>query len=155
MEAGMRVLVLLFLAGAAVAQAPTPNAAPPGFRGKPVGTLKQVMRGILLPNSDAIFNVSQTPPKNDEQWAAIENSAIAIAEAASLINMPGRLRSDGKPVPMRRADWIKYSQGLVAAATASYKAIQSKNTDMIDMANDGLTEACDACHRVYRDVPQK
>jgi hypothetical protein len=29
--------------------------------------------------------------------------------------MPGRVRSNGQPVPVQKADWIKYAQGLLAA----------------------------------------
>jgi cytochrome c556 len=140
----MRLLIVLFLAGAAIAQAPA-------FRPKPIGNLKQVMRGILLPNSDAIFGVAQTAPKNDKEWADVENSAIAIAEAAALIAMPGRLRENGQAVPVQRPDWIKYTQELAESARASYKAAQSKSQDAVSMSTDRLSEACDSCHMVYRD----
>src|SRR5712672_2774119 len=74
--AQMRVLSvgfgLLFLTAVAVAQAPPPKApakapaakaaAPSSSSSKPVGTLAQVMRGILFPNSNLIFDVQQTDP---------------------------------------------------------------------------------------------
>jgi hypothetical protein len=55
----MRLLVLFLLAGAAVAQAP--------FY-KPFAILPDLTAGILLAHSDAIFNVPQHAPKNDEEW---------------------------------------------------------------------------------------
>ena len=95
--------------------------------------------------------MAQTAPKDDKGWAAIENSAIAIAEAAALITMPGRLRDNGQPVPVERADWIKFSQELADAGQASYKAAHSKNQEAVSMSTDRLSEACDSCHGVYRD----
>ena len=142
----MRMLLVFFLAGVAIAQAPA-------YKPKPIGTLKQVMRGILLPNSDAIFAVAQKAPKDDKEWAATENSAIAIAEAAALITMPGRLRDNGQPVPVARPDWVKFSQELADAAQASYKAARAKNQEAVNMSTDRLSEACDSCHGVYRDRP--
>ena len=140
----MRTILAFFVAGVAIAQAPA-------FKPKPMGNLTQVMRGILLPNSDAIFAVAQTAPKDDKEWTAIENSAIAIAESAALITMPGRLRENGQPVPVLRPDWIKFSQELADAAQASYQAARTKNQETVSMSTDRLSEACDSCHSVYRD----
>jgi hypothetical protein len=140
----MRFGFILLLCGAAIAQAPV-------YKPAPIGTLKQVMRGVILPNSDIVFSVAQTPPKNDKEWAVVQDSAIAISEAAALISMPGRLLSNGQKVPLERADWIKFTKELVDAGVASYKAAQSKNQDVVTVSLDRLSNACDSCHEVYRD----
>ena len=120
----MRSTILLFFAVAAIAQAPS-------FKPKPVGNLQQVMRSIPLPNSDIIFAVQGKAPTDDKGWQAVENAAIAISETATLITMPGRVRSNGQPVPVQRADWMKYAQALVPAGEACYNAAQSKNQDAV------------------------
>jgi hypothetical protein len=135
---------ILLLCGAAIAQAPA-------YKPVPIGTLKQVMRGVVLPNSDILFSVAQMPPKNDKEWAVVQDSAIAISEAAALISMPGRLLSNGEKVPLERVDFIKFTQELVEAGRASYKAAQSKNQDVVTVSLDRLSNACDSCHEVYRD----
>jgi cytochrome c556 len=140
----MRPTILLLFAVAAIAQAPS-------FKPKPVGNLKQVMRSIPLPNSDIIFAVQGKAPADDKGWQAVENAAIAISETATLITMTGRVRSNGQPVPVQRADWMKYAQALVPAGEACYKAAQSKNQDAVSNCTDQLSEACDNCHKVYRD----
>lgn len=140
----MRFGIILLLSVAATAQAPI-------YKPAPIGTLKQVMRGIVLPNSDILFSVAQTPPKNDKEWAVVQDSAIAISEAAALISMPGRLLSNGQKVPLDHADWGKFTQELVDAGKASYKAAQSKNQDVVTLSLDRLSNACDSCHEVYRD----
>ena len=140
----MRSIVLLFFAAAAIAQAPS-------FKPKPVGNLKQVMRSVPYPNSDIIFGVQSKAPKDEKEWQTVENAALAISETSNLITMPARVRSNGQPVPVQRADWIKYSQGLVAAGQACYKAAQSKSQDAVSNCTDQLSESCDNCHKVYRD----
>jgi hypothetical protein len=123
------------------------------------------MRGILFPNSNIIFDAQNTDPaekakKTEAQygnvyggWMEVENASIAIAEAANLLTIPGRLCMNGKPVPLDQPDWPGFVQGLRTAAQASYKAAQSKNMDNIVEASGTLTEACAACHDKYREKP--
>jgi hypothetical protein len=147
-------------------QSPARHAAPVAPQAS--GTLLQVMRGILFPNSNVIFAVQSQDPtaiKRDADpssstnpftgsyggWEAVENSSIALAEAANLLTIPGRVCSSGHPVPVRNADWPKFVQGLREAAMISYKAAQAKSQDGIVDASDKLTTACANCHDVYRE----
>ena len=143
----MRALAVLLLAGTVIAQAP--------YKSKPYGNLKQVMRSVALPNSDIIFAVQSKPPKSDVEWQAVENAAIAIEETTTLILEPGRLRSNGRPVPVQAADYVKYAQALAPAGGKCLKAAQMKDLSAVGDCTDLLSEACDNCHKVYRDVPQK
>jgi hypothetical protein len=125
--------------------------------------LALLMRGILFPNSNIIFDAQNNDPATKKEegqfsavyggWQAVENAALALAESANLLMIPGRVCSNGKPVPMTRADWPKFVQLLRDASQASYKAAQSKNMDNIVDAAGALTEACSACHDVYREKP--
>jgi cytochrome c556 len=144
----MRALMVLLLAGGAIAQTPRPSK-PDGP--KLYGNLKQVMRSQALPNSDIIFAVQSKPPKNDTEWQAVENAAIGIEETASVILAPGRLRSNGQPVPVQAADYIRYAQALAPAGGSCLKAAQAKNLAALGDCTDALSEACDNCHKVYRD----
>ena len=142
-------------------------AAPPRTQ-QVHGTLLQVMRGILFPNSNVLFSAQTVDPasvKKDADptasvnplagqyggWEAIENSGIAMAEAANLLTIPGRVCGNGKPVPVQNADWQRFVQGLRDAGMATYKAGQSKNMDMVIEAADTVTTACMNCHEVYRE----
>jgi cytochrome c556 len=139
---------MLLLAGVAVAQAPS-------YTSKPYGNLQQVMRSVALPDSDIIFAVQEKAPKNDMEWQAVENAAIGIEETANLIMIPGRVRSNGQPVPVQAADYAKYAAALVPAGKDCLKAAQRKSQDAVSNCTDGLSQACDNCHKVYRDRPQK
>jgi cytochrome c553 len=126
------------------------------------------MRAVLFVNSNVIFAAQDTDPatvKPDAEssmstnpltglyggWQAIENSSLALAEAANLLVLPGRLCENGKPVPAANADWARFVEGLRAAGLASYKAARTRNQDAILEAADGVVTACANCHDVYRD----
>jgi hypothetical protein len=130
------------------------------------------MRGILFPNSNVVFfaqgNDPAAVPKDADGttsvnplagvyggWEAIENSSIALAEAANLLTIPGRMCANGKPVPVQSADWQRFVQGLRDAGMASYKAAQSKDMDKMLDAADTLTNACSECHDVYREKSEQ
>jgi Cytochrome C' len=134
------------------------------------GNLRQVMRGILFPNSNVIFaaqskNPSDIKPAADPTtatdplasvyggWNAVENSAIALAEAANLLTIPGRVCSNGRRAPVQNADWQKFVQELRDAGMAAYKAAQAKDTDKITDAAGDVTTACSDCHDKYREKP--
>jgi len=139
----VRALAVLLLAGTAIAQ------------GQSQQNLKQLMRSALLPNSNIIFAVQSKPPKSEKEWQIVENAAVNIGDAANLILLPGRLRSNGQPVPVQAADYIKYAQALVPAGGKCLKAAQMKNLDAVGDCTDLLSESCDNCHKVYRDQPRK
>src|SRR5215469_14079785 len=141
------------LAGFSYAQSPASaqNAAP-APKMEVHATLAQLMRGILYPAA----NPSMSPDLLSStygQWQAVENSALAIAETANLLTLPGRKCSNGLDVPVRNGDWAKFVQELRAAGLAAYKAAQSKNQDEIVTAADPLTTACSNCHEKFREKP--
>jgi cytochrome c556 len=155
------------------ARSATPVAAKSGAAAgvpKTQATLAQLMKGILFPNSNVIFfaqgeDPAKVPPAKDPaaatdpladtygKWEAVENSALAIAESANLLTIPGRKCSNGLAVPIGNADWPKLVQGLRDAGMAAYKAAQSKNMDKILDAADVMTTACSNCHDKYREKP--
>ncbi len=139
----------------------------PGTPPKVQANMLQLMRGILYPSSNVIFaarsDLSKLTPAADPSvspdpltstyggWPAVENAALALVEAANLIVLPGRMCSNGRPAPVQRADWVKYTQGLREAGMAAYKAAQSKSQDAIVDVSGTVSDACSACHDVYRE----
>ena len=127
----MRHLVVLFFAGAAVAQAPSSY--------KPFGVLADLMAGILLPNSETIFNVTRHAPKSDMEWTNVQTSAVILAEVGNLLLLSGRKRETGGLVPVQSAEWRKHVRALVESAQGAFKAAQTKNADAV----------FDACEPLY------
>jgi hypothetical protein len=135
-----------------------------------VGDLNQVMRGILFPSSNILFDVQTQDPGARKSvnaddtspltvrygnvygpWVVVETAAIALAESAPLLMTPGRRCENGKPVPIDRVDWQKYVQGLVEAGRAAYKAAQTKNQETVSEVTTMVAESCANCHRAFRD----
>ena len=159
-----------------VIAAPNPSArlaasSAPSFPA--TGTLNQVMRGILFPSSNVLFDVQTRDPgaapnggvaRADaattsnrygdvySPWQVVDAAAISIAESGPLLMQPGRRCENGKPVPVDRDDWKRYVQGVVDAGRAAYRASQLRSQDAVSEATNGISDACANCHRVYRDV---
>jgi hypothetical protein len=134
------------------------------------GDMLQLMRGVLYPASNVIFTVQTEDPavikpadkpstSSDPLtsayggWTAVENSGIALAEAANLLIIPGRRCGNGRLAPIQNADWQLWVQELRDAGMAAYKAAQTKNQDAILEAAGVVAESCAHCHQKYRQVP--
>jgi hypothetical protein len=138
------------------------------------GTLLQLMRGIFFPAANMIFNVQahnpgqkKLPPKVSSggagfdwvKWGAslysgwddVDYAAVSLAEVTPLLLTPGRLCQNGKPVPVERPDWVKYTIGMLQAARKTYEAARARNQGAVSDSTNELSDACLACHRVYRD----
>jgi hypothetical protein len=130
--------------------------------------LAQLMKGIVYPSANVFFaaqiddpaaippdpkpSVSPNPLTSTfGKWQAVENSALALAESARLLDTPGRKCSNGANVPVKNPDWEKFVTELRDAGLVAYKAAQSKNQDNVLSAADVVTTACSHCHARYRD----
>jgi len=152
------VSVVLFIAGIGFIlaagrmrqTAPSVAAAPVVVR--PIASIKQIMNAIVGPGANAVFNAVSTTvtqkgieevfPRNDEEWAALGNSAAALAEAGNLMMVDGRAVDNG--------DWIKMSQALIDAGMQALKAVDAKSTEAVLVAGEKVNESCDNCHQRYQ-----
>jgi hypothetical protein len=128
--------VPLLFAGAAMAQAPT-------FQ--PVGTVRQVMLGIVKPTSDVVFKFQFDPPKNAEEWAALQNNALNLAEAGNLLLLPGRAKDKG--------EWTKNAKALVETGSQAFKAANAKDSKALEEIGNKIDDTCEACHAIYLPKP--
>ena len=173
----MRVLTVLsaivIVVGLTGCAAAPEEAAGTGFTPMPHATLAQLMRGIPFPNSNTIFDTQDLDPANADGagagpgagataaygdlyggWQGVENAALAIAETATLIMIPGRLCENGLPAPVGNADFLMFAEGLRDAGLEAYRVAQTKDIDAIIDVGGTLSDACAFCHEVYRDKPE-
>ena len=154
------VLLLAACASASTAGLPDPE---------PMGSLAQVMRGILFPNSNILFDVQSVDPANPPPaaagggatanfsgiysgWQMVENAAIALGEAANLIVIPGRRCENGRDVPLSEPNWAQFTQQLKDAADVALVAARARDQAAASDATNDIAEACYVCHEVYRDL---
>jgi cytochrome c556 len=168
------LLLSIGIVGCQQAQEPAPAteqaAAMPSPQ--PYGTLAEVMRGIPFPNSNIIFDTQDKDPAAPVKpadttggassayagvyagWQAVEQASVALSETANLIMIPGRMCENGLPAPLDREDYRKFAQGLADAGKAAYQAAKSKNQDKMIEVSGTVSDACAACHEIYRDKPE-
>jgi len=134
-------------------QEPAPQSAasssppPPSDSFKPVATVKQVMLGITIPASNAVFAVAGEAPKDDAGWQAVEASALAVAESGNLLLM--------KPRAVDDQEWKQYALALVDAGAKAAEAARAKDADRTSIAGDDLYNTCEQCHAKYMPKSQQ
>ncbi len=127
---------ILVMAAASSAQAPAFQA---------VGTVHQIMVGMVAPASDVIFAVPNHPPQSDKDWAAVQSSALTLAEVGNLLIIPGRAKDTG--------DWTKYAKALTDAGSAAFKAANAKDAKALEDIGDKIDDTCETCHAKYLPKP--
>ncbi|MEO8256006.1 MAG: cytochrome c [Acidobacteriota bacterium] len=170
-DAALKSVAIPAPAGAAGAPA---SAASSAVSFPPVGNMAQLMRGMLFPTSNLIFNVQKQDPAAPRPayqsnavgfswadwgagiypgWEMVDYAAVTIAESAPLMLTPGRRCENGRLVPVNDPDWIKFSLELAEAGKAALKAAQTRKQDVVSEATDVIATSCSHCHEAYRDKP--
>jgi hypothetical protein len=145
--------------------------APPTTAGQEVhANLNQLMRGVLYPAANVVFSaqadnpadVKPTPGQDPSMatdplkstfggWLAVENAALALAESANLLSIPGRSCANGTPVPTKDPAWAMFVQEVRDVSMTAYKAAQAKDQEKLIDLSETLSRACAGCHRKWRD----
>ena len=147
-----------------MAQTPS-DAAPPVH-----ADLNQLMRGVLYPAANVVFSAQADNPGDVKfvpghdpnmstdpltstfgGWQAVENAALALAESATLLSIPGRRCSNSVPVPTKDPAWVAFVQEVRDASMKAYTAAQSKDQDTMIATAEPLSASCAGCHRKFRD----
>lgn len=153
------------------AAAPPAVAADAGSLPPPEGNLAELMRAIAFPNANIIFNLQIRNPSDEPAleiaqpfdyrqwgstiypgWRAVDQAAIALTETAALLLTPGRKCQNGRFVPVDRDDWKQAVADMVAVGQRAHQASTARDFDAFIDIGEQLNEACDSCHRAYRDT---
>ena len=132
--------------------------------------LNQLMRGVLYPAANVVFfaqadnpgDVKPVPGHDPSMatdpltstfggWLATENAALALAESANLLLIPGRLCSNGTPAPVTDPAWATFVRSLRDAGMKAYAAAQAKDQDKMIAISETVSASCSGCHRKWRD----
>jgi hypothetical protein len=179
--AGFGLLVGGVLTSACSSSKPTP--APPRAPElwgelKPVVSVKELMRDMIDPIADNIFDavgtvtsgnrVVETAPKTDEDWEKIQIGAVTLAEGAYLLKIPRPFAPPGDQNNSTGPDAPELSPAQIKAKleadpaewNARIEALRNVGLQVIDIvkrkdvkelwdASDNLDEACENCHKSY------
>ena len=144
----------------------------------PVGTVREIMKAMVDPNAQIVWGAVgvvhekhatvEHEPRTEEEWTAVENGAMALAEVANLLKMPGRLIARPEeantmrwpeatltPVQIEeriagtRGQWDKSLDALQAAAMKAFAAARAHNKDAVFNVGEEIDNACESCHIVY------
>jgi hypothetical protein len=167
------VTTTLLLITACKSQPPAPPPAPAFDTGR---TVKEVMKAMVEPAADTLWNSVATnvtttgtdvkAPQNDKDWLNVRREAIVLIEAMNLVTMPGRhmapagTKSDNpgselEPeqiealVTQDREAFTKFAFTLQDTAVAALKAIDAKDTEALSSAGGDIDMACESCHTKY------
>jgi len=132
-------------------------------------TLNQLMQGVVYPAANVLFSPQfedpgalERPPSQDPAmatdplvsvfggWQAIENAALALAESANLLLVPGRVCSNDASAPITDPAWSMFVEELRDAGLQAYAAAQAKDRDKMIELSEAVNDACVHCHRKWR-----
>src|SRR5258708_2014182 len=124
-------------------QPPSPSAtARQEIRMQPASTMSELMVKIIYPASDAIFYITTREPKTEAEWGELQGKALAVAESANLLMMPGRARDQDR--------WMADAKLMLDAGRAAFRAARTKDVAAVEAVNDHLYTSCTSCHQHYR-----
>jgi cytochrome c5 len=99
------------------------------------------MMGIIEPSSGVVFGSAGDTPQKPEQWIAVENGALMLAESANLLMIGGRARNE--------VAWTQWATALRDTSETAMKAARAKDAAAIETASDEIYQACRGCHKIY------
>ena len=141
----MRIIAGVLLLAVAVPPSPSASAgqvSPPSAPMQPASTMSELMIKIIYPASDAIFYITTREPKTAVEWEEVQAKALAVAESANLLMMPGRARDQDR--------WMQDARLMLDAGRAAFRAAKAKDVAALDALNDQLYTSCTSCHQHYR-----
>lgn len=151
---GMRSVLALVVLGCALSACRAQSPAAPPFR--PVASTKQLMQAIVDPSADVVWGAvgtimtlkgtTELAPSTDDEWATVQNSAIALAESGNLLMMPSRAGGND--------EWIRLSQQLVDLSAKTSKAAEARNSAAVFDLGAEIYDVCTNCHRQFNLAQQ-
>lgn len=145
---------------------------------KPVVSVKELMRDMIDPASDYVFDavgtvitknrVVERVPKTEEDWDRIRIGAVMLAEGAYLLKIPRPFAPPGDENNSTGPDPEELSPAQIEAKlekdkvlwNAKIEALRNVGLEVLDIvrrkdanelwdASDNLDQACESCHLEY------
>jgi len=176
--AGLAGLLVVAACSSPKAPAASPAASVLWGDMKPVVSVKELMRDLLDPASDFIFDAVKIEttkkgtvervPKTDEDWDRIRIGAVTIAEGVYLLKIPRPFTPPGdennstgpeatelSPAQIKaklEADPVLWNAKIEALRNVGLEVLEivkTRNTQELWDAGFNLDQACESCHLQY------
>ena len=139
-------------------------------------SIQDVMLAMIDKQADTLWNsvativsregIEERQPRTDEEWLAVRNAAVTIAEASNLLRMPGRqvarpgFKSQNPGIELEPAEiakiiqdnpeqWAKQTAALHDIAAEMIKVIDARNVQGLVDTGEKLDMVCENCHVLY------
>ena len=131
---GLLSIALLLLSGTIMAQGPAGEY-------RPVGTMSDLMLSMIYPAmNDILLHVHRDGPANEDEWTAVQRSAVMLAESGNLLAMRNR----------NSTEWVGAATALVDVGAAAYSAAEARDRDALAALSSQLDASCVNCHTQFR-----
>jgi hypothetical protein len=117
----------------------------------PVASVQELMLSVVEPAAETYWDAvgwvidadgtQEIRPASDEEWEAVRNAAVQVAESGNLLMMEGRAVDDGA--------WIALSQAMTRVSERALEAALARDEAAVFAVGGELYEACTACHASY------
>jgi hypothetical protein len=143
-------------------------------------TIVEIMDSMVMPSAQLVWDAvaydvtaageTITGPKTDEDWQKLRWSAVALAETANNlavpgrhVNKPGAVAGEGELAPEKiqalieanRGAWIGHTHVLYEAAMQAVRAVDAKDPAQVSDAGGTIDTACESCHLQFWYPDQK
>lgn len=135
----------------------------------PEATIAEIMNSMVAPFTQTVWDAvvygdTIEGPDTDEGWQAVRAAAVALAESANVLMIPGRpvagpgkIAGEGELSPreiaalieQNRAAWVEHSHALHGAAVQAIHAVDAKEAETLVDVGGRLVEVCEGCHSQF------
>jgi len=125
-----------------------PTAAAPALR---LSTSYNELMVTWIDNASHVLWDVEKPgfaPKNDADWNELEDHAIQVAAAGTLIQLPGLGPNDA--VWSGQDGWKANAELMTEAANEALAAVRTRQLPAVVEANGKLVLACVGCHKQFK-----
>lgn len=141
LKASLAMVMVLSMAAIGEESSVPATESPQATPLQSIATTRQIMLGMTVPTSDAVFQVAVEPPQDPLGWERLEANAAVLALSAALLKQPS-LAVDG-------GEWVEYSDALIAAAQATSQAARQQDAELVSDLGNEIYEVCAGCHMKY------
>ena len=116
-----------------------------------MANVKQLMNAVIEPAAEVYWDavgsiidengLDEFAPSTDEEWQAVRNAAVVLAESGDLLMIESRAVDSER--------WSALSEAMNAAGSLALRAAESEDSPAVFDAGAEVYFACSACHAEY------